>query len=88
MADQLRLGIIGTGTIAEAHLKVLTAFDDVAVVAVCNRGEERRHAVVKQFRVRRGYADFREMLDREALDGVFVLVSISNIVEVAAECLR
>lgn len=84
----LRLGVIGAGRIAEKHLEVLRACDDAHVVAIANRGHPRGRELAERFDIPRVYADYRAMLDREALDAVFVLVSVLDIPDVGAACLQ
>lgn len=88
MGNKVRVGIIGTGAIAEPHVRVLQAFDDVDVVAASSRREEGRSAFMQRFGISAGYSDFHEMLDRERPDAVLVLVSVGSLVDVAAECLQ
>ena len=68
-----RIGFIGAGIIANRHLGNLLGFGDVSVVAVADLQLDR----AREQAARCGgaaYADATEMLDREALDAVYVCV--------------
>jgi predicted dehydrogenase len=80
--------LIGAGNIAVKHLEVLKAFDDIQVTALCNSGHPRIHECADRFGIERRYADYRQLLDEAEFDAVFVLVSVTRIVEVARECLN
>jgi myo-inositol 2-dehydrogenase / D-chiro-inositol 1-dehydrogenase len=69
----LRAGIIGVGWIAQRHLRAIGAADDVTLVAVCDADVSRAHAVADR-RGGRAYREWEEMLEREALDAVWVCV--------------
>jgi predicted dehydrogenase len=80
--------VIGAGNIAEKHLEVLAAFDDVETVALSSSGHPRIHALAARFKIERTFTDYRLMLDTVQADTVLVLVSVVRIPEVAGECLR
>jgi len=69
----LRIGFIGTGNIAQAHLQRLDQIEEAEVVALCDLDLERAEAVQEAF----GgavYADYRQMLAREQLDAVYICI--------------
>jgi predicted dehydrogenase len=68
-----RIGFIGAGIIANRHLGNLLGFADVAVVAVADLLAERAQQVAARAGAR-PYTDYREMLDREQLDALYVCV--------------
>jgi predicted dehydrogenase len=80
--------VIGVGNIAVKHLEVLQAFDDVQVTALCNSGHPRIHECAERFGIESRYTDYRKLLDAADFDAVFVLVSVTRIVEVTLECLN
>lgn len=69
-----RIGFIGAGTIARVHLRVLSGFEDVEVVAVSSRTSESAGRLAKSVGAR-VYTDHRSMLDEAGLDAVFVCVT-------------
>src|SRR5919204_845896 len=65
----MRVGVIGAGWIAEEHVAILARLDGVELAAVCDVDEARARALAGEAAV---YADWRELLDRERPDAVFV----------------
>jgi predicted dehydrogenase len=68
-----RIGFIGAGGIATRHLEDLLRFDDVRVVALADPAQER----AADLAARAGgttYTDYRQMLDRETLDALYICV--------------
>lgn len=84
----MKVGVIGAGDIAQEHLKVLRNFDDVEVVAICNRGEDRRLKTSEKFNIPHNYPDYWEMFEKHDLDAVFVLVTIENMGKVCVDCAK
>jgi len=74
----LRLGIIGLGFIARtAHLPALRPLveaGEAAIVALCDRDRESAAQAADEFRGASVYDDHHAMLDREALDALFLLI--------------
>ena len=68
-----RVGIVGAGWIAGVHLRVLSRFDDVAVVGIASRNPVSAGPLA-QAAGARVYPDYRSMLDQAELDAVFVCV--------------
>jgi predicted dehydrogenase len=85
---KINIGIIGVGDIAQHHLRVLSTFEDVNLIAVANRSPKKSTDAQKKYKIKSRYADFREMLKKETLDGVYVCVSADNMFKVSRECLK
>ena len=69
-----KIGVIGVGTFGLKHLQVFANMEDeglARLVAFCDASAETLHAREDEFG-RTGYADFREMLEKEDLDAVTV----------------
>lgn len=86
----LRIGLIGCGRIANAHIQVLSNMREVQLVSFCDIVEDK----AREFNIKYAkgnatvYADFTKMLEREKLDAVYVCLppfAHSNEVELAAE---
>lgn len=71
---KLKVGIIGTGWIAESHLENYLKMEDVEVVAGADLVPGKAEAFFKKFGVEnaRCYPSHKEMLDNEELDAVSV----------------
>jgi predicted dehydrogenase len=66
-----RIGFIGAGGIAGRHLNNLLGFTDVQVVAFADPALERAQDAAQRVSGT-AYADYREMLDRERLDALYI----------------
>jgi predicted dehydrogenase len=72
MADQVRVGFVGTGGIATGlHMKQLKEIPGVEFVAQCDTQRARAEAASQQFGGR-VYQDHHEMLEREQMDALYV----------------
>ncbi len=71
---KLKVGIIGTGWIAESHIQSYKAQDDVEIVAAADLIPGKAEAFMKRFGVEgvRFYPSHKEMIDSEELDAVSV----------------
>ncbi len=69
----VRVGFVGVGGIARAHLAALSRMDDVELVAFCDVQGDRAQAAAAEFRGA-AYADHSQMLEREKLDALYVCV--------------
>ena len=74
MADKkIRVGIIGTGGIANAHMDQYTKFDDVEIVCGADIVPGKAKAFFERWGVEaKAYENHKEMLDSEELDVVSV----------------
>ncbi len=81
---KIRVGIIGTGGIANPHLKSYLQMDDVEVVAAADLVPGKAEAFMEKYGVRgvHFYPSHKEMLDNEQLD----CVSICTYNRTHAEC--
>lgn len=67
----VKVGFVGVGGIAGAHLNNLKNFDDVEFVAMCDVTADRAKSRTEEFGGR-AYTDFREMFEKEELDAVYI----------------
>lgn len=76
--EQIAVGFIGTGSIAQMHIDTLLGFQDVRIAAVCDVDRVRRDASAEKIntfygdRDCRTYGDFRELAAQPDLDAVWV----------------
>ena len=73
MEKKLRIGIIGTGTMAQRHIGALRTDPRVDLCAVCDQNLERAQGVARQYGVPGCYGDYRELLKDESIDAVTVV---------------
>ncbi len=70
---KVQVGFIGAGGIASRHIGDLLGFDDVQVVALADPATERAQEQAKRSGGR-VYGDYRQMLEREQLDALYICV--------------
>jgi predicted dehydrogenase len=68
-----KIGFIGAGGIAGAHLKTLGPRPDAQIVALCDVNRETAQAKAEQYGGR-VYTDWAAMLEQEELDALFICV--------------
>ena len=66
----IKIGIVGTGGMGNAHAEQYSKMRGVKVVACCDVSEQKRKAFAEKWKVPAVYADYNEMLEKEELDGV------------------
>ena len=75
--EQLKVGLIGCGGRAEAHMEALEQMEDVTVVAVADPIAERREQAGKRFGCEQIYIDHSDLYNhesRESLDAVIISI--------------
>lgn len=82
-----KIGVIGLGAIAQAHIKALEGSDWGQVVAVADQRPEAVDATAEAIGAK-GYNAYEEMLDGEALDGVVVCTPPISHPEIAVAALN
>src|SRR5438034_1179182 len=70
----LRCGLIGYGAWGAHHARVIAASRDARLVAVAARSEATRTRALQEHPDSRAYADYRDLLSREELDAVAVVL--------------
>lgn len=69
---KFKIGVIGTGSIAQLHLGAYVANPDVELVAVSDMNVERARAAADQWGAKRAYGDPNELLADPDVDGVSI----------------
>jgi UDP-N-acetylglucosamine 3-dehydrogenase len=87
MTKILRAAVIGAGSMGRNHARVYAEMDDVDLVAVADPASEVLAKVAQRHRVRT-YTDYREMIDREQLDLVSIVVPTEQHFAVACDTLQ
>ncbi len=73
----LKVGFIGTGRIFDLNVLGYLNNDDVEITCLCNRTIEKAKQKIKQFNINESipvYSDYKEMLDKEELDIIVILL--------------
>ena len=83
-----KIGVIGTGWWAtRAHLPAIVANPDAELVAIADPIDEKRERAASVFEPSASYANHREMLSKEELDGVVIAVPHTAHFQVAMDAL-
>ena len=84
--SKLRVAVIGCGGRGRGHMKILSAFDDTDLVAVCDPVEAARDNAADMFNVSAKYESIEALLDNETLDAIFVATPAHLNGEAARPC--
>lgn len=87
MAERLRVGVIGVGTMGAHHVRVYGELDGAQLVAIADTSEARLPEIERPDSVRT-FGDYREMLAEERLDAVSIAVPTRQHLEVALACIE
>ncbi len=68
----LKLGLIGTGGIAQTHMRALAKTDEIQVVAVCDLVEEKATRTAEKFGVPNVFVDYHDLLEMDEIEAVSV----------------
>ncbi|MBM3456962.1 MAG: Gfo/Idh/MocA family oxidoreductase [Armatimonadetes bacterium] len=87
--ERVRAGLIGAGGMANAvHYPSLAEFSDVELVALCDLVPEKREKTAERFGIPKTYGDYREMLDCEEVDAVWVLMPPHHLFDIVIQCVK
>ncbi len=90
---QIRAGHIGCGSHSFRNIFPTYQFTPVDLVATCDLEESKARLYARKFGASAHYTDYREMIEKENLDAVFVVVGFDEqgrpiYPRIAAECMR
>ncbi len=74
MGEDLRMGVIGCGGIAGAHLPAQRDIEGMRTVAVCDINEDAARAAAAEYDVPRVYTDWGDLVADDEVDAVAVLL--------------
>ncbi len=91
--NEIKAGFIGCGSHSFRNVYPTFQFAPVRLVATCDLSVEKARAFANKFGARSSYAEYREMLDKEELDAVFVVTGYDErgrplYPRIAADCLE
>ncbi|AJY76672.1 Gfo/Idh/MocA family protein [Paenibacillus beijingensis] len=70
--SQLKVGVIGAGSISGAHLGAYAANPDIELVAICDLNEQRAQETSAKYGIPNVYTDYRELLASSDAEAVSV----------------
>lgn len=89
MAEKIRAGLIGAGGMANrVHYPSLQEFPDVEMVALCDLMPDKLAKTAERFGIPKTYSDYRQMLENEDLDAVWVLMPPHHLFDIVIQCVK
>jgi virulence factor len=86
--DKVRIGFIGAGSLANhVHYPSLAEDPRVVLAAVCDLDEARLTRTAEKYGVAARYTEYPRMLEREALDAVYVIMPPMPLHPIVLDCL-
>lgn len=84
----LKIGFVGCGNHATLNIYPVLKFTDIDLVAVCDLKEDLARRNARNFGALRWYTDYREMLDKEKLSALFVVIGPKQHYEIAKVAMK
>jgi len=81
----MKVGIIGCGGIAPAHIRVYQSMKNVKVEATCDLNLERARNLANRFRIKKSYGNYLDMIEKEELDLVDICTPVSTHAKIICE---
>ncbi|RUS47824.1 Gfo/Idh/MocA family protein [Cohnella sp. AR92] len=88
MGNTVRIGVIGTGSISQAHLDSYSNHPDVQLVAVADKNAERAAETARKYNALRSYSDFGELLADPEIDAVSICTWNNTHAAIAMDAIR
>jgi virulence factor len=87
--EQVRVGFIGAGGLANhVHYPSLAEDPRVRLAAICDLDEARLARTADRYQVAARYTSYRQMLEREPLDAVYVIMPPMPLHPIVMDCLQ
>ncbi|TDI70425.1 MAG: Gfo/Idh/MocA family oxidoreductase [Bacteroidetes bacterium] len=83
----IRLGIIGTGSMADVHAEAFDQIEGVQCTACCDLDLERASLFAKKFKIPNVYSDSSELINDDKIDAVSIVTSDRSHSPIALEAL-
>ncbi|MCM8807007.1 MAG: Gfo/Idh/MocA family oxidoreductase [Candidatus Omnitrophica bacterium] len=89
MNNKVKIGIIGCGNIVKlAHLPSLSSFEDVEICGVCDIDEKKLVEIKEKYKIVNTFNNYKEMIEKLALDAVYIALPPHIIFDPAIDCLE
>lgn len=86
--DKLNAAVIGTGSHARGHLRMINDADEMRLLAVCDIDKERAEKAKAEFDAEKTFTDYREMIEKCDLDVVCVATQPGITADISVYCLE
>ncbi|MGC5775278.1 Gfo/Idh/MocA family protein [Paenibacillus pabuli] len=71
-SKMLQIGMIGTGSISDLHMRCYAKNEHAVIYAICDLNEQRATAAAEKYSAQSVYTDYREMLNDPHVDAVSI----------------
>jgi predicted dehydrogenase/nucleoside-diphosphate-sugar epimerase len=85
---RLRVGLVGTGYIADFHARALRRIKDVELVAVADQSALRAASFAREYGIAQAYGSLTEMLRGDSFDAVHILTPPNTHADIAREAIE
>ncbi len=85
--EKVKLGIVGAGYIAQKHLEVIDAIDELEAVAITSRTFAKAEALARDYKINVCAKSLESMIQEVDIDALMILVSPDQIFSVVAEAI-
>ena len=91
--EKVKTAIIGLGCRGELLASIIADMEEAQIVAICDLYEDRRNKAAEMVQKKNGYtpkvsADYRELLQDDAVDAVIIAASWEAHIQIAVDSLR
>jgi len=84
----VKVGIIGCGGIAPAHIRVYQSLKNVKVVGLCDLNLERAKNLAAKFQIEKTFENYWDMFEKEDLDLVDICTPVSTHARIVCDAAR
>ena len=84
---RVRVGIVGAGSFAQNHLKVLDSLTNTDIVGLCATGSSASKAIATEYNIPEYYSNIDEFLQNCEVDAIFIVVPLTSLWECSFKCL-
>lgn len=71
--EKVRIGVVGTGSLAGLHIKAYRGNPYVKLTAVCDLNGERARKCADEFGIGKAYEDYHEMVESDEIDAISIV---------------
>lgn len=87
--EKIKVGIIGLGNIAQViHLPLLSKFENVQLVALCDMEFQRAKLLGERYKVKHVFKDYQDLLAMNELDAVIIATPTNTHKEIATSAIK
>ena len=89
LMDKVKLALIGAGGMANAvHYPSLVSFEDAHIAAICDLLPAKAQETADKFKIPVVYSDYKEMIEKEKPDAVYILMPPHVLFDITVYCLQ